>query len=185
MARFTPTTFIFITGGTCSGKSRFAIELAKQWPGRIAYLATCSAADEEMRHRIARHRRDRPTNWKTIEHPADPAKALIQLNKAVRGVVFDCLTMYVSDLLVHGHSDAAIQRQIRRLCRTIRTLSYPVLMVTNEVGWGVVPEHPLGRRFRDVAGLANQIAARAADHVYLLVAGIPLCLKKTRVTCDV
>jgi len=85
--------------------------------------------------------------------------------------------MYVSELVVQGRSDAAIQQKIHRLCRTIRTVSYPVFMVTNEVGWGVVPEYELGRRFRDLAGVANQIAAEAADQVFLLVAGIPLPCK--------
>lgn len=169
--------FILVTGGTRGGKSRFAVELAKTWSGRIAYIATCGATDQEMRRRIARHRRARPKHWRTIEHPSDPAKTLIQLNRKVTGVILDCLTMYVSELLVQGRSDAAIQQKVHRLCRAIRTVSYPVLMVTNEVGWGVVPEHELGRRFRDLAGAANQIAAEAADQVFLLVAGIPLAMK--------
>jgi len=175
--------FTLITGGTRSGKSRFAVELAKTLSGRIAYIATCGAADLEMRQRIARHRRARPKHWRTIEHPSDPATTLTQLNRKVQGVIFDCLTMYISELLVQGRSDAAIQQKVHRLCRAIRTVSYPVFMVTNEVGWGVVPEHELGRRFRDVAGLANQIAAEAADQVFLLVAGIPLGMKGEKSRC--
>ena len=136
-----------------------------------------------MRQRIARHRRTRPKHWRTIEHPSDPAKTLSQLNGKVAGVILDCLTMYVSELLVHGYSDAAILEKVRRLCRAIRAASSPVLMVTNEVGCGVVPEHELGRRFRDVAGLANQIAAGVADQVFLLVAGISLEMKGERKTC--
>lgn len=172
--------FILVTGGTRSGKSRFAVELAKTLPGRIAYIATCGAADPEMRQRIAHHRRARPKHWRTIEHPSDPATTLIQLNAKVQGVIFDCLTMYVSELLVQDRSDAAIQQKIHRLCRVIRTVSYPVFMVTNEVGCGVVPEYELGRRFRDLAGVANQIAAEAADQVFLLVAGLPLAMKGVR-----
>lgn len=169
--------FILVTGGTRSGKSRFAVELAKTLSGRVAYIATCGATDQEMCRRIVRHRRARPKHWSTIEHPSDPAETLSRLNGKVAGVILDCLTMYVSELLVHGCSDAAIQKNVRRLCHAIRAVSCPVLVVTNEVGWGVVPEHALGRRFRDLAGVANQIAAGAADQVFLLVAGIPLELK--------
>jgi len=175
--------FILVTGGTRSGKSQFAVELAKTLSGRIAYIATCGAADPEMRQRIARHRRARPKHWRTIEHPSDPATTLTQLNRKVQGVIVDCLTMYVSELLVQGRSDAAIQQKVHRLCRAIRTVSYPVFMVTNEVGWGVVPEYEWGRRFRDLAGVANQIAAEAADQLFLLVAGIPLEMKGEKSRC--
>lgn len=169
--------FTLVTGGTRSGKSRFAVELATRLDRRIAYIATCGASDQEMRQRIARHRRARPPHWKTIEHPADPAKTLRQLNGKIGGALLDCLTMYVSELLVQGHSDRSIQRKIRELCSAIHQASYPVVIVTNEVGDGIVPEYELGRRFRDLAGLANQIAARSADQVFLLIAGLPLQLK--------
>ena len=169
---------ILVTGGTRSGKSRFAVELAKQFGRRIAYLATCRpGADTEMRQRIARHRRARPASWRTIEGPAELPRAITQLNGTLDGAIIDCLTMYVSDRLIRGDSDAVIQQQVRRLCRAIRQASYPVVMVTNEVGSSVVPEHELGRRFRDLAGLANQLAAGCADDVFLLVAGIPVPVK--------
>ena len=137
-----------------------------------------------MRQRITRHRQDRPKAWRTIEHPRDLAKTLRQLEGAVGGVILDCLTMYVSELLMRGLSGAAIATQIRRLCQTIRTVSFPVLMVTNEVGGGVVPDHALGRAFRDCAGLANQIVAGSADEVFLLVAGIPLQVKGAHVPLE-
>lgn len=169
--------FILITGGTRSGKSRFAVNLAKRWGQRIVYLATCHAADWEMRQRITRHQRQRPTHWRTIESPADPVKTLLTLGGNTDGVVIDCLTIYVSTLLIEGRSDAAIQQRVRQLCEAIRRVPYPVAIVTNEVGSSVVPDHELGRRFRDVAGLANQIAADLADLVVLLVAGIPVYVK--------
>jgi len=169
---------ILVTGGSRSGKSRFAVELAKGCGPRIVYLATCQAADQEMRQRIARHRRQRPARWRTIEHPADPAQVVARLNGTSDGLILDCLTMYVAQLVVAGASDAAIERQVRRLCAAIRRAPYPVILVTNEVGSGVVPEFPMGRRFRDLAGLANQTAAALADEVYLLVAGIPTRLKE-------
>ncbi|MBI3083319.1 MAG: bifunctional adenosylcobinamide kinase/adenosylcobinamide-phosphate guanylyltransferase [Candidatus Omnitrophica bacterium] len=173
-----PRCFILITGGTRSGKSRFAVELAGRFNSRIVYLATCrSGRDGEMRERIARHRRARPRGWTTIEHPRDLAGTITRLRGKAGGLIIDCLTMYVAELVVRGESDAAVQRKVRALCRAIRRVSYPVIMVTNEVGSSVVPEQELGRRFRDLAGLANQIAAGFADHVFLLVAGIPLALK--------
>jgi adenosylcobinamide kinase/adenosylcobinamide-phosphate guanylyltransferase len=169
--------FILVTGGTRSGKSRFAVHLAQGFGRNIVYLATCKAADREMRQRIVHHRRQRPAHWRTLEHPADPATVIAQLNGKSDGLILDCLTMYVSQLLVAGQSDAEIAQQVRRLCQTIHRAPYPVILVTNEVGAGVVPEFPMGRRFRDLAGLANQIAAALADDVYLLVAGIPTLIK--------
>ncbi len=169
--------FILVTGGTRSGKSRFAIDLAKRWGRRIAYLATCAPADQEMRQRIRRHRRERPGHWRTIEHPADPVQTLLRLEGRTDGLIVDCLTMYIAALLVDDHPDATIQQRVRRLCEAARRSSYPVVMVTNEVGSGVVPDHVLGRRFRDVAGWANQTAAAAADQVFWLVAGLPMRVK--------
>ena len=167
-----------LIGGVRSGKSRFAVELAKRFNGRIVYVATCQPQDRAMRRRIAHHRQERPTPWRTIEHPANLASTLVRLDGHAEGAIIDCLTMYVSELLMARQTDAAIRQRIERLCETIHTRPYPVIMVTNEVGSGVVPAHPLGRRFRDVAGLANQIAARCADQVYVLVAGIPTLIKE-------
>ena len=170
--------FTLLIGGVRSGKSRFAVDLAKRFKGRIVYLATCQPKDREMRQRIAHHQQERPTQWRTIEHPANLASTLVRLDGRADGAIVDCLTMYVSELLMGRKSDTAIQERVQQLCETIQTRPYPVIMVTNEVGSGVVPVHPLGRRFRDVAGLANQIAARCADQVYVLVAGIPMLIKK-------
>ncbi|MDP3722169.1 MAG: bifunctional adenosylcobinamide kinase/adenosylcobinamide-phosphate guanylyltransferase [Candidatus Omnitrophota bacterium] len=172
-----PIHFTLVTGGARSGKSQFAVELAKSLGERIVYLATCQPADREMRRRVLRHQQERSAHWRTIEHPPDLPKALTGLRGDVSGVVIDCLTMYVAHLLMRGRSDASIEQAVETLCRTIARLSYPVIMVTNEVGSGVVPPNRLGRRFRDLAGLANQTAARAADRVYVLTAGIPTLIK--------
>ena len=169
--------FTLVTGGTRSGKSRFAVELAKTFGRRIVYIATCHPADAQMRQRVDRHRRERPAHWVTVEQPANLSSQLARLTAGCDGALFDCLTMYVSDLVLKKRSDAAIQRDVRRLCEAIRHGSVPVAMVTNEVGSGVVPDHPLGRRFRDVAGMANQLAARVADRVVLMVSGLPLVIK--------
>ena len=174
--------FILVTGGARSGKSRFAVELAQTFGHRIVYIATCQAADREMTQRIARHRLQRPRHWHTIERPADPVAAIARLDGKTSGVILDCLTMYVSDQLVRGHSEAKIAQKVRRLCEAIRGAAFPVILVTNEVGSSVVPERPLGRRFRDLAGGANQIAARFADQVFLMVAGIPVQVKDGNVS---
>ncbi len=174
-------SLILVTGGSRSGKSRFATDMAKRFGGRIVYIATCKAGnDQEMKRRIARHRQDRPAHWKTVESPADPARSVGRLKGTAGGVIIDCLTMYVSDLLMRGDSDAVILRKVRRLCKAAVGISCPVIVVTNEVGSGVVPDHALGRRFRDCAGLANQIAAGCADQVFLLVSGIPSQIKGGR-----
>ncbi len=170
-------SFVLITGGARSGKSRFAVELAQGFHRRILYVATGKISDPEMRQRILRHRRQRPPHWQTIEPPCDPAGVLLHLDHRVGGVLMDCLTLYLSDLLMQGDSDAMIQRKLRRLLSAIRRVSVPVIMVTNEVGSGLVPEHPLGRRFRDLAGMANQQAAQVADCVVWMVSGIPVALK--------
>ena len=158
-------------------KSRFAVELAKTFGRRIIYVATCRPADAEMRRRIAQHRRARPRHWVTLEPSDDLRRQLVRLTDASDGVIFDCLTMYVAGRLMRERSDAAMQRDIRRLCETIRQVRLPIVVVTNEVGSGIVPDHPLGRRFRDLAGMANQLMARCADQVILMVSGIPLVVK--------
>jgi adenosylcobinamide kinase/adenosylcobinamide-phosphate guanylyltransferase len=170
---------ILVTGGTRSGKSRFAVHLAKRFGQRVSYIATCRAMDREMRERIAAHQRQRPKPWTTIEPPIDPTEALARLNgkRNVNGIIVDCLTMYVSELVMRGDSDRVIQRKVRRLCQAIRRCSCPVVVVTNEVGSSIVPAYAVGRRFRDLAGMANQIAAGFADQVFLLIAGIPLQVK--------
>jgi len=167
-----------ITGGTRSGKSRFAAQLASTWGSRILYIATCVPADHEMRRRVAAHQRARPSHWRTVEAPADPLEAIARTKGRTQGILLDCLTMYVSHLLMQGATDRAIEGRVRRLCTALRTATAPAVIVTNEVGAGVVPDHLLGRRFRDLAGQANQLAARYADEVWLLVAGLPIALKQ-------
>lgn len=169
--------FILVSGGVKSGKSHFAVTLARKLPRRILYLASCKAQDREMQRRVRRHRRERPATWLTLDPPFDPVDVLAHLDSSLGGVILDCLTLYVSDLLMSGESDHAITRKVRQLCVAIGRTQVPVIVVTNEVGCGIVPEHPLGRRFRDLAGSANQIAAHFADQVVLMVSGIPLIVK--------
>ncbi|MBI4353961.1 MAG: bifunctional adenosylcobinamide kinase/adenosylcobinamide-phosphate guanylyltransferase [Candidatus Omnitrophica bacterium] len=173
---------ILLTGATRSGKSRLAVTFAKRFGSRIVYLATCRPADRDMKRRVARHQQERPRSWTTLEAPDDPAAVLAKQNGFVDGAILDCLTMYVSRLLMRRLSDEAILTRIRTLCQAMRQAPFPMVIVTNEVGWGVVPATRLGRRFRDLAGFVNQLVAQHADDVYLVVAGLPLRLKGNGLT---
>jgi adenosylcobinamide kinase/adenosylcobinamide-phosphate guanylyltransferase len=173
---------ILLTGATRSGKSRLAIELARRFGSRILYLATCRPTDREMKQRIARHQQERPASWRTLETVENLSETLRNVDGAIDGAILDCLTMYVSRLLMRRLSDEAILARIRTLCQAMRQAPFPMVIVTNEVGWGVVPATRLGRRFRDLAGFANQLVAEHADEVCLVVAGLPLRLKGNSLT---
>lgn len=169
---------ILLTGATRSGKSRLAVELARQFGPRILYLATCRPTDAEMKRRVARHRQARPPSWQTLEVAENLPDAISHVEGTIDGALLDCLTLYVARLASRKASDEAILKQLRALCEAMRRAPFPIVVVTNEVGWGVVPTSRSGRRFRDLAGLANQLVAQAADEAYLVVAGLPLSLKR-------
>ncbi|MFB0528239.1 MAG: bifunctional adenosylcobinamide kinase/adenosylcobinamide-phosphate guanylyltransferase [bacterium] len=176
---------ILILGGARSGKSSFAVAQAKKLSSGqsgvagVAYVATASAVDEEMKRRIERHRKRRPASWKTIEERVDISKILAKLEK-VSIVIIDCLTILISNFLLSGEKEAAILKKIKELSRTLKRRNLTTLIVSNEVGMGIVPENRLGRSFRDIAGQSNQIVAELADEVYLLEAGIPVKIKDQR-----
>jgi adenosylcobinamide kinase/adenosylcobinamide-phosphate guanylyltransferase len=143
----------------------------------VLYVATCQPADDEMRQRVRRHQAERPSTWVTLEAGADLLPGIQQQAAAADGILLDCLTLYVSSLLMSGSGEDDVMRQVDELCSTLGQVGRPVALVTNEVGWGVVPETPLGRLFRDAAGRANQVAARHAQEVVLMVSGLPLTVK--------
>lgn len=171
-----------ITGGARSGKSRYALELADRWRHR-AFLATAEPLDEEMRRRIVRHRAERGEGWTTIEEPADLAGALARLAPETEVAVVDCLTVWLGNL-VHRLSaraaappDPADLETFPEIAALLALLDAPpcrLVVITNEVGWGIVPDNALARTFRDLAGRVNEEAARRADRVVLMVAGRPL-----------
>lgn len=161
-----------VIGGARSGKSRYAERLITGLPPAWAYVATAEAGDEEMAARIKAHRERRGASWQTIEAPCDLAAALAGC--ATMPVLVDCLTLWLSNLML---ADADIDKEIERLEKSLATMKTPVVLVANEVGAGIVPEHPLGRRFRDLQGLLNQRMAARADRVVLMVAGLPLAVK--------
>lgn len=171
---------LLVTGGARSGKSRYAVERACLWGSRVLYVATCQPEDDEMRERVQRHQAERPTTWTTIEPGPDVLAAIRDDGPDFDGILLDCLTLYVARLLVSGYGERDVGQRVDDLCSALKAVARPSIIVTNEVGWGVVPETPLGRLFRDMAGGANQIAARQAQEVVLLVSGLPVVIKGNR-----
>jgi adenosylcobinamide kinase / adenosylcobinamide-phosphate guanylyltransferase len=162
---------ILVGGGSRSGKSRYALELAKQRGVRPAFLATAQAFDDEMTERIRKHREERGDGFVTLEEPFELANAL-RAQRECDVIVVDCLTLWVSNLML---SDREIPAN--ELIAAARESAATVIFVSNEVGCGIVPENPLARRFRDLAGALNQRVAAAADEVYWMAFGIPLKVK--------
>jgi len=169
-----------VIGGARSGKSRFALQLGCQ-ARRPAYIATARAEDAEMAARIARHREARPANWVTIEEPLAVAGAVTAAARERDFVLLDCLTVWLSNFCWEhrGETDGEVEGGAVAEMARIAEASTPsdVVLVTNEVGYGLVPESPVGRLFRDLQGWVNQEAARAADRVYHVVAGIAVPIK--------
>jgi adenosylcobinamide kinase/adenosylcobinamide-phosphate guanylyltransferase len=168
---------IYITGGARSGKSRYAQELAKRLAKRVVFVATALPTDDDLRRRIARHRRERPTHWRTIENPADLSKIIPQAGRRIELILIDCLTLYVSGRLMEGEGESAISARVEKFCKAAAASPVTSILVSNEVGSGLVPATDLGLKFRDYLGRANQVAARYADEVVLMVSGLPVTIK--------
>lgn len=166
---------ILIGGGVRSGKSAFALSLARRQAGRRVYLATAEPGDAEMRERIARHAAERGDDFATVEEPLALVEAVGRIDAEV--LVLDCLTFWLANLLMRERAEGDILAEAARLEETIRSRPFRAIVVTNEVGMGIVPESALGRAFRDVAGRAHRRFARAADEVYFGALGMMLRLK--------
>jgi adenosylcobinamide kinase/adenosylcobinamide-phosphate guanylyltransferase len=171
---------VLILGGVRSGKSRYAQQLAGDTGKRVLFLATAKAGDDEMKCRIARHKSSRPESWRTIEEQMDIAGVLRKNAVHADAVIIDCITVWLSNLLMHNEklSEKEMTADIDRLIDAYKQGESTYIIVSGEVGMGIVPEHPLGRIFRDYLGLANQRLAGKADRVVLMVAGIPVDVKK-------
>jgi adenosylcobinamide kinase / adenosylcobinamide-phosphate guanylyltransferase len=167
---------ILITGGARSGKSRYAETRAKQIGGRLLYLATAEAKDEEMARRIEAHRRRRGEAWFTIEEPHELPAALLDNRGRADCALVDCLTVWISNLLLR-HDERYAKAKGEELVETLRQLDFDIIFVTNEVGSSIVPDNPLARKFRDLSGATNQRVAQAADEVILMIAGCPVVIK--------
>lgn len=182
---------VFVTGGARSGKSRFAENEALKRKTNVIYIATAQALDEEMAHRIKVHQNRRPKNWITVEEPRYLSKACKEIRENERfddcdTILVDCLALLVSNWLpleeAEDSSTWDVLRQdllleIKDMIAEMRQMRQEFIIVSNEVGMGLVPEYPLGRLYRDLLGEVNQIVAAAADEVYFMVSGLPLRLK--------
>src|SRR5258708_3930647 len=168
-----------VLGGVRSGKSRFAQALATRISS-VAFVATAQPLDEEMRMKIQRHQAERPTEWRTIEEPLDLDHGLAEKGANHGVLVGDCLTLYAANLLEAGRGNpSAIEQRLQRFYAALRSAPCSVALVSNEVGSGIVPASPDGRRYRDLLGEINQRVACIADNVLLMIAGLPLALKGT------
>ncbi|NLP47157.1 MAG: bifunctional adenosylcobinamide kinase/adenosylcobinamide-phosphate guanylyltransferase [Epulopiscium sp.] len=184
---------ILITGGARSGKSRFAESLATQEGRSVLYVATSIPFDEEMKKRILKHQQSRPTDWKTYEGYRHIGNYLKNMETSYDVILIDCITIMITNLLFDfidpffdmdkltmeqiQKVEEKIQKEIQLLLEEIEKISSTVIMVTNELGSGIVPESKLGRVFRDIAGRVNQQIAQKVDKVYLTVCGIPMQIK--------
>jgi adenosylcobinamide kinase / adenosylcobinamide-phosphate guanylyltransferase len=167
-----------ITGGARSGKSRFAERLASEYQPLRGYLATGQPGDAEMSERISRHRARRGEEWRTIEEPLEVIASLHGNDGRFNVILMDCVTLWLSNMLFrHDGGAADVLPQVANFTATFNDLKTPLIIVSNEVGMGIVPEHPLARTFRDLAGEANELIAAKADEVYVTISGLPLKLK--------
>ena len=171
------TQIILITGGARSGKSIYAEQRAAALGSRRLYVATAEPKDEEMTRRISEHKSRRGKEWATIEEPVELAEALLAQRGRTDCTLVDCLTLWLSNLLLRRDGKYAV-RKVEELIETLPQLDFHLVLVTNEVGWGIVPDNMLARQFRDLAGWANQQFAAAANEVVLTVAGVPMIVKK-------
>lgn len=179
-----------ITGGARSGKSTFAEEMAKRIGSSVLYVATSIPFDEEMKLRIKKHREQRPSNWETVEAYKDLDKHLKDKIIGKDAVLLDCLTIMITNIMLEKHKDwdsikvdeieeveTYVKKEVQKLLTLIQKSPVPFIVVTNEIGMGIVPWYKSARAFRDFAGRANQALAKAAHEVYLCVSGIPVRIK--------
>ena len=173
---------IFLLGGARSGKSNHAQELAEKLSEKVLFVATAEALDDEMQVRINEHKKSRLTSWRTLETSAHLGNQIEQQIGDAEVVLIDCLTLLVSNLLGgeidYEKAEKRIMAEMEQLVGCISKLDVTFIIVSNEVGMGLVPENKLGRIYRDMLGKANQIIAKHATEVYLMVAGIPMKVKE-------
>ena len=177
-----PGRLILIGGGARSGKSAFAVRYARLLHAERVFVATAQAFDEEMRDRIARHREERGTEFRTLEEPLELASALARAPSDAL-VLVDCLTLWLSNLLLANRPEDQILAAVDEVARVARARGGPTVLVTNEVGMGLVPDNPLGRAFRDVTGHAHQRLSAVADELYVAIMGVVLRLSPGPLQC--
>lgn len=183
---------IYVTGGARSGKSTFAEKQAMLHHPQVTYIATSIAFDDEMKSRIMKHRQQRPSVWKTIEAYKNMEKIIKEIDNDTKAILLDCLTIMASNLILEEDIDwddngivdnridsieNKVMQEVDGMLRAIRDKNICAILVSNELGMGLVPPYKLGRIFRDIAGRMNQLVAREADEAFFLVSGIPIKLK--------
>jgi len=173
-----------LIGPARSGKSSIAVDTGRSWRGPVTFIATAEGRDDEMRQRIRDHRTERPAAWSTIEEPLELAAALLDV-PAEALVILDCLTLWISNLLETGRRDTEIEAATKEVAGIAQRRGNPVVVVTNEVGAGIVPAVELARVYQDVLGRTNRIFADAAAHVFLVTAGRALALQRAEEVIDV
>ena len=172
-------TSILITGGCRSGKSSQALTLAEKMrtSGPCVFMATCVPQDDEMRARVRQHQNERGAHWKALEVPVEVTSAILDQCDNAGVIVIDCLTLWVNNMMAQFTEDAPISQRVASLGEVMMHPPCPVILVTNEVGCGIVPANPLSRRFRDLVGWTNQQLAAQCHEVIWMVAGIPVPVK--------
>jgi adenosylcobinamide kinase/adenosylcobinamide-phosphate guanylyltransferase len=168
---------LVVTGGARSGKSRYAESRAMEMGRRLLYVATAEPKDSEMARRIAEHQKSRGKWWKTVEEPIDITRSLTRYGRNRDCVLIECVTLWLSNVLLQK-GEARVAPELDAVLQLISKCEFPLIFVTNEVGSGIVPDTPMARRFAELAGQTNQRIAAAADEVVLMVAGIPVTIKK-------
>ena len=172
---------ILVLGGARSGKSAYAETLAlAKARERVLFIATAEALDDDMRARIAKHRAARPSTWETLEAPRDLPHAIATLERSPHLIVLDCLTLWVTNEMLadENNLEKRLFRQLDLIMEWTHLNDIDLILVSNEVGWGIVPDNALARNFRDVLGRVNAYVAQYAGQVYLMVAGLPLEIKQ-------
>jgi adenosylcobinamide kinase/adenosylcobinamide-phosphate guanylyltransferase len=169
---------IFVLGGCRSGKSGYALEAARKFPGdNKIFIATCIPHDDEMKLRVARHQQERSRNWLTVEAPLLLPEEIAEADGKASVLLVDCLTLWINNLMMENYHSEQILSQVQSLTRAVSSATCPVILVSNEVGTGIVPENKLARLYRDLVGWANQAVAECVDQVVWTVAGIPVTIK--------
>jgi len=166
-----------VIGGCRSGKSSHALHLAEQIPGQKIFIATCMPQDKEMEQRVLHHQQQRSNAWETLEVPVFIPEAIHKNGREGQVILVDCLTLWINNLILDDDTPENIDTHIQKLTQSIETCECPVILVSNEVGTGIVPENKLARLFRDIAGFANQKVAACVDRVIWMAAGIPVEIK--------
>jgi adenosylcobinamide kinase/adenosylcobinamide-phosphate guanylyltransferase len=169
---------VFVLGGCRSGKSGYALETAQQFSGADKiFIATCIPYDDEMKQRVARHQEERSRTWQTVEAPIHLPAAIAETGQEAGVILVDCLTLWINNLLMEKQNSEQILDQVQGLTKAVEAAACPIILVSNEVGTGIVPENKLARLYRDLIGSANQAVAECADQVVWMVAGIPVTVK--------